>query len=267
LSEVLGQFAPAINPQPMESRTRDSAKNSRWACPLRGHDDHTLQSCPRFWVMKTNRERRERIRGAACFCCLGKNQGCARGICANLSEIPVELVCKECATLHSRSPNNVLVCTAESHRKPSGQSIAGLIRRWIPGVAVPLPSVYPTTAVFRTHPACEQAKSLTDQHPVPRAELFQRRATRCDGESNVENLFGKVSAVEESAKVIVEEVIVQPVRMAAAVIDTAGSNLSGYCARATFPCWCRRETRRESELYVAHRPDRGRSDPDSAQTQ
>ena len=161
----------------------------------------------------------------------------------------------------------MLVCTAESHRKPSGQSIAGLIRRWIPGIAVPSPSVYPTTVGFRTHPVCEQASSLAVQHPVPRAELFQRRATRCDGESNEGNLFGKVSAVEQSAKVIVEEVIVQPVRLAGAVTDTAGSDLNGYCARATFPCCCRREIRRESELYVAHRPDRGRSDPDLAQSQ
>jgi hypothetical protein len=261
LSEVLSQFAPAINPQPMENRTRDSAKKPRWACPLKGHGDHTLQSCPEFWVMRTNRERRERIRGAACFCCLGKNQGCARGVCANLSEIPEELVCKGCATLHSRSPSNVLVCTAESHKKPSGQSIAGLIRRWIPGLAVPLSSVC-STAVFRTQPVCELARSFTEKPPVLRAEPIQGRAARCDGESNVESLLGKVNSVKESA-----EVTAQPKRMAAAVTDTVGSDLSGYCARATFPCCCRREIRRESELYVAHQPDRKRSDSYPVQMQ
>ena len=97
----------------------------------------------------------------------------------------------------------MLVCTAESHRKPSGQSVAGLIRRWIPGLAVPLSSVY-STAVFRTQPVCEQVRSLTEKHAVLRAELIQGRAARCDGESNVESLFGKVSAVEESAEVIVQ---------------------------------------------------------------
>jgi len=211
--------------------------------------------------MKTNRERRERVRGAACFCCLGKSQGCARGVCANLSNVPEELVCKECAAFHSRSPNNVLVCTAESHRKPSGQSVAGLIRRWIPGLAVPFSSVC-STAVFRTQPVCERVKSLTEKPSVLRAELIQGRAARCDGESNVESLLGEVNTVEEAA-----EVTAQPQKMAAAVTDTVGSDLSGYCARATFPCCCRREIRRGSELYVAHQPDRGRSDLDPVQMQ
>ena len=81
LNAVLNQFAPPISSQPMVYKPRNIARGPRWACPLDGHAGHDLQNCLEFWEAKSCKERRDKMMGSACFCCLGKDQGCARGAC------------------------------------------------------------------------------------------------------------------------------------------------------------------------------------------
>ncbi len=136
LNAVLNQFAPAVGSQPMVFRPRNFAKKPRWACPLNGLVGHDLQDCLEIWEARTCKEQKEKMKGAACFGCLGRSQGCSRGVCAKMAEVPRKLICEECSLNQSRSPNNVLVCTSTSYKKPSDQSITNTVEKWIPGLFI-----------------------------------------------------------------------------------------------------------------------------------
>jgi hypothetical protein len=53
-----------------------------------------------------------------------------------LTEVPRDLICKECALYWKERPNNVLTCTFASHKKPSNQSVISTVEQWIPGLSV-----------------------------------------------------------------------------------------------------------------------------------
>ena len=136
LEAVLSQFAPPAGSQPMVFSPRNPTKAPRWTCPLTGHEGHDLHECREFWGARTCKERRGKMMGASCFCCLGRNQGCAKRGCARLTEVPRDLVCEECALLWKERPNNVLTCTFASHKKPSNQFVISTVEKWIPGLSV-----------------------------------------------------------------------------------------------------------------------------------
>jgi hypothetical protein len=136
LEAVLSQFAPAAGPQRTDYSPRNSARTTRWTCPLTGHEGHDLSECREFWGARTCKERRGKMMGAACFCCLGRSQGCTKRGCARLTEVPRDLVCKECALHWRERPNNVLTCAFASHQKPDNQFIISTVEQWIPGLSV-----------------------------------------------------------------------------------------------------------------------------------
>ena len=149
----------------------------------------------------------------------------------------------------------MLVCTTESHRKPSGQSIVSAVRKWIPSLSVPgLAARLSANSWMR--PACERAMSTTEKPSARGAELIPRQGTRSNKETGLEDPLEECKTAERT-----REVTVQPEKAAVAVTDTGGSGFSGYRARATFPCCCRTKARHGDSLHVAHQPASRRPDP------
>jgi hypothetical protein len=175
------------------------------------------------------RERVEREqnkeRGAACFCCLGKRQGCAREVCTKFAEVPMELICEECALSNSGNPNNVLVCAISSHRKPTSQSIINALEKWIPNL-----SVTDLAACLSVNSWAQPEKHRTAVQAREAAARQQKTTTKA----------------EEAAT---------------AVADTGGTMFSGYSARATFPCCRQSEAHPDTGLHAAYKSISRRLDP------
>jgi hypothetical protein len=106
---------------------QDAAQAPRWACPVNGHSDHTLDKCRDFWEAASCTERRNMLADSSCFTCLGRDQGCSNGACAIISEVPLETVCQGCAksSRAEQPPPNVLCCGLPFHKKPPTGDIVG----------------------------------------------------------------------------------------------------------------------------------------------
>jgi hypothetical protein len=76
---------------------QDAARGPRWACPVNGHSNHTLDKCQDFWEAASCTERRNMLANSSCFTCLGRDQGCSNGACAIINEVPLETFCQGCA--------------------------------------------------------------------------------------------------------------------------------------------------------------------------
>ena len=111
-------------------------KGPRWTCPLKGHAGHDLQVCREFWGAASCEERRRKMKKSGCLCCLGKDQGCAKGVCVMMAAVPRNIVCMECAFHHSRGPPNFLTCAFPRHKKPSWRDVVKIAETWISSLSI-----------------------------------------------------------------------------------------------------------------------------------
>lgn len=127
-------------PKNTKNPGKSLAKLSRWSCIVEGHEKHELGNCQKFF-QSTVKQRRRLCRWQGCWTCLARrdhNGDCKRGECARLKEIPVALICQDCAVADrgGRPPLNVLMCGLDSHTKPSQHLVGEALEKWIPGFKV-----------------------------------------------------------------------------------------------------------------------------------
>ena len=109
-------------------------KPSRWTCLIKDHDNHELAACAKFFE-SSPKLRRRLCRFQGCWTCLSRNgTGCKKGECSRMKEIPVLLLCQQCA--EAAAPGqpvlNVLMCSIEDHAKPDPKIIGQALEKWIP---------------------------------------------------------------------------------------------------------------------------------------
>lgn len=125
---------------PPKDSGKPKSKLSRWSCIVDGHEKHELKDCKKFFQASV-KQRRKICRWQGCWTCLARrdeNGNCKRGECSRLSEIPVTLVCQDCAVADrgGKPPLNVLMCGVSNHAKPSEKLIGEALEKWIPGFKV-----------------------------------------------------------------------------------------------------------------------------------
>ncbi len=127
------EFAPNIGTGQITYQPK--VRGPRWACPVKGHTDHTLAQCKEFWGAENCFERRKMLAGTGCYTCLGRDQGCGTGTCFIVKEVPKDTICQECASYTNRSgtPPNILCCGLAFHKKPVIKDVVEIMERWIPG--------------------------------------------------------------------------------------------------------------------------------------
>jgi hypothetical protein len=105
----------------------------RWTCPLKYHEYHTIQTCSEFFAISA-RERRLRMKNAACFTCFGRGAPCTAQYCGRFQDIPEELLYKDCiSTAKADCPiPNHLLCGLAHHKKPTKEALATAFESWIP---------------------------------------------------------------------------------------------------------------------------------------
>ncbi len=136
--------APSVSIPPVLANSLQSTinrpptfhKGPRWTCPLKGHAGHDLQVCREFWGAASCEERRRKLKKSGCICCLGKDQGCAKGACVMMAEVPRDIICMECAFHQNRGPPNFLTCTFPRHKKPSRMNVVDIAEKWIPKLSI-----------------------------------------------------------------------------------------------------------------------------------
>ncbi len=117
------QFAPNVGTGQISYQSK--VRDSRWACPVKGHSGNTIAQCPAFWGAENCIERRKLMAGTGCYTCLGGDQGCGAGACAIVKEVPKDTICQECANYTNRTgtPPNILFWGLVFHK---------IMERWIP---------------------------------------------------------------------------------------------------------------------------------------
>ena len=127
-------------PKTKKDSGNSPAKVSRWSCPMEGHEKHKLGECQKFFQL-TVKQRRNACRWQACWTCLARRNSkgdCKPGECSRLAEIPVALICQDCAVAdrQGKPPLNVLLCGLEDHNKPTEKLVGEALEKWIPGFKV-----------------------------------------------------------------------------------------------------------------------------------
>ncbi len=132
-STGLSQFAPGVSPD-LEA-TQATMCGPRWACPVEGHDDHTLAQCQEFWEATSCMERRGMMMRSSCFMCLGRDQGCSNSSCAIIQEVPPDTVCQGCArnSRSNRPPVSIVCSRLPFHEKPPARDMIAVMEKFVPG--------------------------------------------------------------------------------------------------------------------------------------
>ena len=118
-------------------------KSVQKPCPLPHHGRHEVGTCAEFFSL-TPRERREVSKNKLCWTCLDPLDRCRAinnnqsGKCAQEHKVK-DLICYECDDVIRKRNNgkssgvSVLMCTVESHRKPSLDHLMQILPTMIPG--------------------------------------------------------------------------------------------------------------------------------------
>jgi hypothetical protein len=128
-------FATGANLTPLGNRQSNHV--DRWACPIKGHENHQIQTCPRFFNSPPG-IRRRMLYKSACYTCLGRGEECNWGTCGRIQEVPADLVCKDCAkTVQAeKSPPTYLLCGLNGHDKPDEPTLTAAVEAWIPNLSL-----------------------------------------------------------------------------------------------------------------------------------